>query len=95
MVWFLLKVMKKEYEELPGTILTNLLVREFEEGDGSWYEPNMAQHEERGKWELAQTVKERRDGARTTPIEVLMRLYKTPIPSRPVGRAYNSQMKVY
>ena len=44
--WFLLEVMTKEYEELRGTILTNLLVREFETGDRSWYEPNMTQHEE-------------------------------------------------
>ena len=33
--------------------------------------------------------------ARITPIEVLMKLHKTPIASRPVGRAYNSQMKVF
>ncbi len=44
--WFSLEVMTKEYEELRGTILTNLLAREFETGDGSWYEPNMALHEE-------------------------------------------------
>ncbi len=62
--WFLLKVIPKEYEELPGTILTNLLAREFEKGDSSWYEPNMAQHEEGGKWGLGQIVKERRDAAR-------------------------------
>ena len=52
MEWFLLKVMPKNYEELPGTILKNLLARDFEKGDGSWYEPNMAQHEEGGKWGL-------------------------------------------
>ena len=91
MEWSLLKVMPKEYEELPGTILTNLLAREFE-GDGSWYEPNMAQHEEGGKWGLGQIVKERKDAARITPIDILI---KTPVASRPVGRACNSQMKVY
>ena len=30
-----------------------------------------------------------------TPIEVLMKLHKTPIDSRPVGRSFNSQMKPY
>ena len=87
--------MGKDGVVLPGTILTNLLAREFEKGDGSWYEPNMAQHEEGGKWGLGEIVKERRDAARITPIEVLMGLHKTPIVSRPVGRAYNCQMKVY
>jgi hypothetical protein len=46
--WFLLKVMSREYEELPGTILTNLIGREFEERDGTWYEPNMTQNVEGG-----------------------------------------------
>ena len=87
--------MGKDGVVLPGTILTNLLAREFEKGDGSWYEPNMAQHEEGGEWGLGEIVKERRDAARITPIEVLMGLHKTPIVSRPVGRAYNCQMKVY
>ena len=87
--------MGKDGVVLPGTILTNLLAREFEKGDGSWYEPNMAQHEEGGKWGSGEIVKERRDAARITPLEVLMGLHKTPIVSRPVGRAYNCQMKVY
>ena len=95
MEWFLLKVMPTEYEELPGTILTNLLAREFEERDGTWCEPNMAQHADGGKWGLGKVVKERRDEASITPIEVLMKLHKTPIASRPVGRAFNSQMKTY
>jgi len=85
----------RDYEELPGTILTNLLAREFEERDGSWYEPNMAQHADGGKWGLGKVVKERRDKASITPIEVLMKLHKTPVASRPVGRAFNSQMKTY
>ena len=55
----------------------------------------MAQHEEGGKWGLGDLVKERRSTTRITPIEVLMKLHKTPIASRPVGRAYNSQMKVF
>ena len=61
MEWFLLEVMPRNCEELPGTILTSLLAREFEKGDGSWYEPNMAQHEEGGKWGLGQIINERRD----------------------------------
>ena len=95
MEWFLLKVMPKKYEELPSTNLTNLLAREFEKGDGSWYEPNMEQHKEGGEWGLGEIVKEMRGTARITPIEVLMKLHKTPIALRPVGRAYNSQMKVF
>ena len=35
-----------------------------------------------------------RDEASITPIEVLMKLHKT-LASRPVGRAFNSQMKTY
>ncbi len=85
----------RDYEELPGTILTNSLAREFEERNGSWYEPNMAQHADGGKWGLGKVVKERRDKASITPIEVLMKLHKTPVASRPVGRASNSQMKTY
>jgi len=95
MEWFMLRVMKREYEELPGTILKNILAREFEERDGTWEEPNMAQHIEGGKWGLGEIIKERRDKADITPIEVLMKLHKTPIASRPVGRALNSQMKTY
>jgi hypothetical protein len=57
-------IIPKQYEELPGTILTNLLAKEFEKGDGSWYEPNMAQHEEGGKWGLGQIDREMRDAAR-------------------------------
>jgi hypothetical protein len=38
MEWFLLKVMPREYDGLPSTILTNLSAREFEERDGTWYE---------------------------------------------------------
>ncbi len=79
MEWFFLKVIPKEYEELPGTILTNLLVREFEKGDGSWYESNMTQYKEGGKWRLGEIVKERTDTVRITPIEVRMKLHKTPI----------------
>ena len=74
-----MKVMPREYEELPGTILTNILAREFEERDGTWYEPIMTQHTEGGKWVLGEVVKERRDKASMTPIEVLMKLHKTPI----------------
>ena len=55
----------------------------------------MTQHEEGGKWGLGELVKERRSTTRITPIEVLMKLHKTPIASRPVGRAYKSQMKVF
>ena len=55
----------------------------------------MAHHEEGGKWGLGELVKERRSTTRITPIEVLMKLHKTPIASRPVGRAYKSQMKVF
>ena len=55
----------------------------------------MAQHIEGGKWGLGEIIKERRDKADITPIEVLMKLHKTPIASRPVGRALNSQMKTY
>ena len=95
MEWFLLKVMPREYEELPGTILKNLLARKFEERDGTWDEPNMAQHAQGGKWGLGEVIKERRDKAGVTPIEVLMKLHKTPIASRPVGRAFNSQMRTY
>jgi hypothetical protein len=40
-------------------------------------------------------VKERRDKASITPIEVPMKLHKTPTASRPVGRAFNSQMKTH
>jgi hypothetical protein len=90
--WFLLEVMPREYEELPGTILTNILAREFEERDGTWNEPNMAQDAKGGKWGLGKVVRERRDEASITPIEVLMKLHKT-LASRPVGRAFNSQMK--
>jgi hypothetical protein len=79
MEWFLLKVMPREYEELPDTILTILLGGEFEERDGTWYEPNMAQDAEGGKWGLGKVVKERRDKAGMTPIEVLMKLHKTPV----------------
>ena len=67
MEWFLLKVMSGEYEELPGTILTNILAREFEERDGTWNEPNMTQHTEGGKWGLGKVVRERRDKASITP----------------------------
>ena len=96
MEWFLLRVMPEEYEELPGTILCNILARGFEQrGDGPWDEPNMAQQPEGGTWGLGEVVKERRDKAEITPIEVLMKLHKTPIKSRPVGRAMDSQMKVY
>ncbi len=80
----MLKVIPKKYEELTSTIPTNLLTREFEKGDGSWYEPNMSQHKEGGKWGLGEIVKERRGTAKITPIEVLMKLHKTPIDSRPV-----------
>ncbi len=34
----MLKVMPREYDGLPSTILTNLSAREFEERDGTWYE---------------------------------------------------------
>jgi hypothetical protein len=96
MEWFLLRVMPQEYEELPGTILCNILARGFEQrGDGTWDEPNMAQNTEGGTWGLGEVVKERREKAEITPIEVLMKLHKTPIKSRPVGRAMDSQMKVY
>ncbi len=44
---------------------------------------------------LRKVVRERRDKASITPIEVLMKLHKPPIASRPVGRAFNSQMKTY
>jgi hypothetical protein len=44
--WFLLEVMTTEYEELRGTILPNLLDREFETGDRSWYDPKLTQYEE-------------------------------------------------
>ena len=63
----MLKVMPREYEELPGTILTNILAREFEERDGTWNEPNMAQDTEGGKWGLGKIVRERRDTASITP----------------------------
>ena len=72
--WFLLKVIPQEYEEFPGTILTNLLVREFEKEDGNWYEPNMVQHEEGGKWGLGEIVKKWRDTVRITPIEIRMKI---------------------
>ena len=88
--------MPEKYEELPGTILCNILARGFEQrGDGTWDEPNMAQNTEGGTWGLGEVVKERRDKAKITPIEVLMKLHKTPIKSRPVGRAMDSQTKVY
>ena len=93
MEFFMLKVMKREYEVLPGTILRNILAREFEEKDGTWDKPNMAQHIEGGRWGMGDIIKERREKADITPIEVLMKLHKTPIQSRPVGRACNSQMK--
>ena len=51
MEWFLLTVMPKKYEELPSTILTILLARDFEKGDGSWYEPNLTHHKVGGKCE--------------------------------------------
>jgi len=92
---FMLRVIPREYEELPGTILKNILGRDFEKRDGTWDEPNMAQHIEGGKWGLGEIIKESRDKADVTPIEVLMKLHKTPLTSRPVGRAMNSQMKVY
>jgi hypothetical protein len=57
MEWFMLKVMPKEYEELPGTILTNILARGFEQRDGTWYEPYMAQQPEGGSWGLGEIVK--------------------------------------
>jgi hypothetical protein len=44
---------------------------------------------------LGKVVKERRDKASITPIEVPMKLHKTPTASRPVGRAFNSQMKTH
>ena len=31
-----MKVMPRNYEELPGTILTNSLAREFEKGNLTW-----------------------------------------------------------
>jgi hypothetical protein len=40
-------------------------------------EPNMTQHIEGGKWGLGELIKERRDKADITPIEVMMKLYKT------------------
>jgi hypothetical protein len=96
MEWFLLRVIPEKYEELPGTILCNILARGFEQrGDGAWDEPDMAQQPEGGTWGLGEVVKERREKAEITPIEVLMKLHKTPIKSRPVGRAMDSQMKVY
>ncbi len=72
--------MKREYEELPGTILKSIWARDFEERDGTWDEP-------------CEIIKEGRDLADTTPIEVLMKLHKTPTASKPAGRAFNSQMK--
>ncbi len=78
----MLKVMKREYEELPGTILKNILTREFEERDGTWDEPNMSQHIEGGKRGIGEIIKERRDKVDITPIEVLMKYHKTPIASR-------------
>ena len=58
-----------------------------EERDGTWNDPNMSQYDEGGKWGLGRVVKERRDKAKMTPIEVLMKLHKPPIVSRPVGRS--------
>ena len=46
---------------------------------------------EGGKWGLGKVVKERRDKASMTPIEV----HNTLIVSRPVDRAFNSQKKTY
>ena len=51
--------------------------------------------QEGGKWRLGVVIKDRKDNARITPIEVLMTLHKDPIASRPIGRAYHSQMKEY
>jgi hypothetical protein len=55
----------------------------------------MFQHIEGDKWVLGEIIKERRDKIDVTPIEVLMKLHKTPVESRPVGRVFNSQMKIY
>ncbi len=54
---------------------------------------NLTGVEREVNWGLGRLVKERRDKASTTPIEVLMKLHKTPIASRPADRAFNSQMK--
>ena len=70
-------------------------MREFEERDGTWNEPNMTHHGEGGQWGLGRVVKERRDKTIMTLIEVLMKLHKTHIPSRPVDRVFNSQMNTY
>ena len=51
--------------------------------------------QEGGKWRLGVVIKDRKDNVRITPIEVLMTLHKDPIASRPIGRAYHSQMKEY
>jgi hypothetical protein len=56
--------------------------------------PDMAQ-DEGGKWGLGVVIKDRKDNARITLIEVLMTLHKDPIASRPISRAYHSQMKEY
>ena len=41
--------------------------------------------EEGGKWGPGAVIKDRKDNAKITPIEVLMTLHKDPIASRPIG----------
>ena len=45
------------------------------------------------KWGLGPPLAERRDTSRLSPLETIIKLHKVEICSRPVARAYSSQMK--
>ena len=79
--------------KLPTSILANLLAREYEDYDkGTVACPRLAQKPGE-KWGLGPPLADRRDTSRLSPLEAIIKLHKIEICSRPVARAYSSQMK--
>ena len=79
--------------KLPTSILANLLARGYEDYDkGTFTNPRMAQKPGE-KWGLGPPLVERRNTSRLSPLEAIIKLHKVEICSRPVARAYSSQMK--
>ena len=79
--------------KLPTSILANLLAREYEDYyEGTFANPRMAQKPGE-KYGLGPPLAERRDTSRLSPLEAIIKLHKVEICSRPVARAYLSQMK--
>jgi hypothetical protein len=79
--------------KLPDSIVADLLGREMKEwGEGREGDPgHCAQRGE--EYGLGRLDEGRRKAIRAVALEAIMQLHKTPVKSRPVGKAYASQMK--